>query len=739
MKNKLFNYKLYLEALKRLRIVGIAVAILCVSVSALIPIYHMANMARYDFYDVYGMANSSSMPFRTEAIENGALVIPALVASYLMPLFVFFLFSYLNKRNESDFYHAIPFTRGCVYTTTTLAALTWAWGILIASCLVAGALWAIDPYATFSFGGLLLQMLYMCLNTTLLISAANVAVSLMGTSMTSGIAFAIVLCLWRLILGLGMITIDEVNNLIDGSLVLGGYLNPSFLLPVNLVMGEALVDRPVVLIYALLVSLGLFALGGWLYRIRRSETAGRSVAGKWLQILMRCLVTLPTALVMTYMLLTGVGDVGIFLILLVVTVLIFLLYELLTTRSVRRMIKATPWLCAVLAACVVFGGAIMIGNAIVNNEDIPAQRITAVGLGSTTGVGGVELSLYEHNKLGDYMTKNDEAAAIVAEALKRAQDAERNGTYYYNGLEYMMSSSYAPATFGRSWVDIRLVGGMTVTRRVMIEQAEYARLIEIIREEADLTPIPTREEVKHAYVRLFQFSGYDQDVSGDTISALLPIMEQEWRAMDDAGKSHFISYNKYDGSIELRMSIRFPGERYDSTCYYFIDPDDMPRSYALLSSEVIKTQPSRERVKEMIENISKDADGVVRIAGINGAGKEFPNSGYFGSIYYADVVEFLLSHLDDMVTVSDPVKGLDGLTVLHIIHEGYTVYEPIATIGGTEEIKTVYAAESEPYVEPISYGYNDFVFVLDLDKDEQDMLWALLDEVGMPGEIDDKY
>ena len=125
MKNKLFNVRLYLETLKRLRIIGIAAIILCLSVSALVPIYHMANMPRYDVYDVYDGISSSSMPFRTETIESNALVIPALVASYLMPLFVFFLFSYLNKRNESDFYHAIPYTRGCVYTTTTLAALTW--------------------------------------------------------------------------------------------------------------------------------------------------------------------------------------------------------------------------------------------------------------------------------------------------------------------------------------------------------------------------------------------------------------------------------------------------------------------------------------------------------------------------------------------------------------------------------------------------------------------------------------
>ncbi len=734
--NKLFSLKLYLEALKRLRIIGIAAAILCVSVSALVPIYHMANMSRYSYYE--DIISSSSLPtIRTDVIENGALVIPALVASYLMPLLVFFLFSYLNKRNESDFYHAIPFTRGCVYTSTTLATLTWAWGILIASCLVAGALWAIDPYATFSFGGLMLQMLYMCLNATLLISAANVAVSLMGTAMTGVIAFGIVLCLWRFILGMAMVTMDELSNLIDAELVLGGYLNPSFLLPVNLVMGEALVDRPAVLIYALVVSLGLFALGGWLYRIRRSETAGRSVAGKWIQILMRCLITLPTSILMTYMLLTGNADLGTFLIVLVVTLLIFLLYELLTTRSVRRMVKATPWLGAVLAACIVFGGVMLIGNTVVMNQNIPAERITAVGLGNT-GVGGVELSLYEHKVLDDYMTKNDEAAEIVAEALKRAQDAERNGGYYYNGYEYPSYGAYAPSNLGRVWVNIRLAGGMTITRRVLVEQEDYARLLEIIREEADITPVPTREEVKYAYVRLFQYHGYDIEVSGDTLTALLPIMEQEWRAMDAQGQSNFISYNKYDGSIELRLSVRFPGERYDSTLYYFIDPDDMPRSYALLSGEVVRLQPTRDRVQERLESMLGDKDGVVCITGIDVTGKESERpGGYFEATYYAEVVQFLLDRLDRMVTPAEAGNGLKGLTLLHIRHEGYAVYD-VADVDGLEEIKTVVSSAPAVY-EPIGYGYNEFVLVLRLSEDEKAALWALLDGVGMPNEIDMKY
>ena len=226
---------------------------------------------------------------------------------------------------------------------------------------------------------------------------------------------------------------------------------------------------------------------------------------------------------------------------------------------------------------------------------------------------------------------------------------------------------------------------------------------------------------------MFQFNGYDQDVSGDTITALLPIMEQEWRAMDDAGKSNFISYNKYDGSIELRMSVRFPGERYDSTLYYFIDPDDMPRTFSLLTGEVLNDQPSRDEASDKLNKILKDDEGVVRITGIDATGKELEIRGYYGSVYYAEVVQFLLDHLDRMVKSVDPAKGMDGLTVVRVIHEGYAVYEMAVDV--EDEVKLLEYVSTAPY-EPIGYGYDDFVLVLDLDKDEQATLWHLLATVG---------
>ena len=190
MKNKIFDFRLYLQGLNRLRVIGIALAILCITISVLIPTvrwldgpkntYQVENQLDGEELVVVGSAQTSSdwealtdhgkldYVKVKETITDGTTIVPVTVASYLSPFLVLMMFAFLNKRKESDFFHAIPFTRGCVYTSFVAAILTWVWGVLIISSLSAALIWALCPYVTFSFGGLICRMLLACLNAALL-------------------------------------------------------------------------------------------------------------------------------------------------------------------------------------------------------------------------------------------------------------------------------------------------------------------------------------------------------------------------------------------------------------------------------------------------------------------------------------------------------------------------------------------------------------------------------------------
>ena len=374
MKNKWFDIGMYWQGLRRLRVVGMALAILCISICVLVPATRWSNGPSYmnnyavDVYldgeevvledltnweeEAYYRQNGADLreyDLQIETIRDGALIVPVTVLSYVAPFWVLAMFDFLNKRKESDFYHAIPLRRSCVYTSLMAALLTWIFGIFIVSALSAALVWALCPFVTFSFSGLLTQLLYACLNAALLSSFASVAVSLTGTSATSFVTTLLVCGSWRFVLGVAYVCLNDMLHIMNPETFLGGYLHPNWILSIAMVSGEV---RAAKIWYAVIVTLLMFALGGVLYVKRKSELAERSVPGRWVHILLRSLITLPLALLLTYMLLCD-AEFSIFLILFVGTLLVFYLYELLTTKSARRMVKATPWLGAILGLCLV--------------------------------------------------------------------------------------------------------------------------------------------------------------------------------------------------------------------------------------------------------------------------------------------------------------------------------------------------------------------------------------------------
>ena len=101
MKNY-FNIKLYKEGLKKVRLLGIAAAMVSILLCSIIPITHM----------VQGSRVSSNI---TDIMTISEFAAPLVLIMFMTPFFVISMFSYLNERSKSDFYHSIPYKRTCVY------------------------------------------------------------------------------------------------------------------------------------------------------------------------------------------------------------------------------------------------------------------------------------------------------------------------------------------------------------------------------------------------------------------------------------------------------------------------------------------------------------------------------------------------------------------------------------------------------------------------------------------------
>ena len=130
MKN-FFSLKLYLEGLRKIRVAGVASAVTVVALNAILPIIGLLESKKEYMSDTRAPSVVPTVGFAPFGL---LMMIFAVILTYSM-------FSYLNERSKSDFWHAVPEKRSCVYFSFTAAIYTWIAGTLLVSGLLNLFLW----------------------------------------------------------------------------------------------------------------------------------------------------------------------------------------------------------------------------------------------------------------------------------------------------------------------------------------------------------------------------------------------------------------------------------------------------------------------------------------------------------------------------------------------------------------------------------------------------------------------
>ena len=110
-----FSGKLFFEAFKQLRVVGIA-ALICLNALAIfLPV--ISYLERKDDFHLY--------PGRI-LFNPDSIMMPLISLIYIVtPIMFLILFSFLTKRSGSDFYHSLPVKRSCMFVTFVVAIVSW--------------------------------------------------------------------------------------------------------------------------------------------------------------------------------------------------------------------------------------------------------------------------------------------------------------------------------------------------------------------------------------------------------------------------------------------------------------------------------------------------------------------------------------------------------------------------------------------------------------------------------------
>ncbi len=553
----LFNPRLFLEALKRLRVIGLVTAILSVTISALVPI--VSWMLR-------------APKFASFTIDTRLLCFPVIFVVFMAPLFFSTLFSFLQKRKESDFFHAIPYTRTCVYVSFTAAALAFIFAIQAACGLVAGIIWSMMPNLTFDLGGMIAYVFICMLAAAMLSSFMMLALTVSGTNNSCTLLYVLFAGFVRVVCGIFLGCVSSIDLIPTETM---GFFLPTWFLPISVVYYFGAIEEASAIIYSFsnilysfAVTIGVYALAGFFYCKRKSEMAGNPAPGVRTQALFRILFTLPLALVIPLCLITGSDESTLLLVLTVITLLVYFLYELITTKRPRNMLRAIPGLAFVAGACILFsllfhGYRTVVLYEKIDTEDIKSVSVDADLFGNT----------YQGRLMDTYHIDDEEIRAIIADQLTDSQERER---WNERGSNY----------WERSTVTIRLKGGRTIQRNIILDEKQLLGIIETVREEEGvrelLYKLPADKEIANGEI-CFYFDTttdfhYLQDE--DEIAQIMGVFREEFSTLTDEQKdrvmkSTFLTRGTYqlDGDIHLRLNGNVENRHYRSI---YIITEDMP-------------------------------------------------------------------------------------------------------------------------------------------------------------------
>lgn len=463
MKNKikLFDRGVFWEAFNRLKIPGIIGSAILVSSAFILMLGCMVELIDVDVTRV--------------EIPTEYFFVTYIIPFVIVPMMMMVAFSYLKARKTSDFYHAIPVKRETMFFSTIVAALAWIVGIFIIACIIPLSMAAFTiafKIDMVEFWNVIGNVFF---TAVLVLASFALGVSLTGNGFTNFFVPLMIIFVPRvistiiynmaenftpfLVLNVGNSLLNNQYNVIFRIFSFDGISIPFW--------ASAL--------YTVILSAIYLTLGAIAFVKRKSEMAGQACAYKGVQIVSRMLLpfivllgALNFVLMMTMDYSYEYGydtEYAIFCIALVlIAFTIYFIYELITTKRIKKVAKSLVWFPVLLGGVFIVGIIISIGSKISLSRDVDEDKINYLLVTDMC-------EYFEDDKF--HKLYNEDANEIIADAYIRQMD---NVDDYYGHLWY--DGDY----------DMDIVvginqGGITFYREIYLDYEEYAELYQICTKE----------------------------------------------------------------------------------------------------------------------------------------------------------------------------------------------------------------------------------------------------------------
>ncbi len=597
MKKKNLFGKFYLEALRQTRVVGIIfTVILSVASLAMILGQYISDLSHGT--DIIGYKHG---PVTVSFGEINPL--HGIITFIMAPLLALMVFSFLNKRASSDFYHSVTQKRGTVYISYSLSCVTWIVFTLIVSTLV-GVISAslcngfyIINWNTFVF------LAERMVSSIYVVAATTLAMTLTGTLLNNILVTGMILFVPRIIMGVIALTILNEVSVLPGIEHLG-LLDPRY----NLVCGDIFYILGEIgsydkydfnpLIYTAVIGIVFFILGYIAFRMRPSESAGQSAPSRLLQTIYRISFTMVICSVACILIFRMINrssfyvDDAIMLVIIYVFALIgWFVYELITTRKLFNLVRSLPSLSIVVIlniAIVLTMSGIKSGVERFRPQPEEIEYVKLVGEDYDFYNNG-NLSLYEYllGDLSEVKLSDEKVNEIVSKYL--IETIDRDNDYYADSITSYVINEYRTITVGiktKSGLKYRCFDVPTSETKKI-----NAALNETVINSDGLNKLPDADDVyAETYHEITDMQFLEvYKVLLDEIAAMDKTKLLEIASDDSDVISYFYVYTPYgfdELGIQIPLSLRY--ERTVQKYFELIDENNRLKLFLYKDKEELK-------------------------------------------------------------------------------------------------------------------------------------------------------
>lgn len=483
---KPFSVGLYIEGLRQLRIVGILGVILMFGSSMVMNVSQALSYQRQA--TLY--PDESIVLYPVDGLDAMSFLL--IVFCAFAPIMTWILFRFMNKRNSSDFMFAIPNTRLSIYCSYLSAIMTW-----IAAMILAGLIGVLLPAAIFSnYLNIMYDTVFLFALSTFLcslqvVSAILIAMSITGTLFSNIILSGMLLFGPRLLITMLLAVQENIPllcNNSDGLFLLKNSINPITGFVFGIAFGaldcstKSVFYSAAPMIYSAVLSVIYLLLAIFFFQRRKSETAGKSAPNPILQAIYRITITMMYCIAVAVIIVSECDEMtsemifGIVVAYLVAVALYFL-FELIMTKSLRKMWKAAPGLLIVLVlnGITIFGMRAAIHNAYQfqpTTDQVESISFAQQNFGSGDYIYYIN---YVQNKYKDEI-KDKNLISNILKNLKEdttlLEDGDRNNYYgnelrgTYTGMDFKIKT--------KSGTRYRYIRIDPKTQRALMEQVQQS-------------------------------------------------------------------------------------------------------------------------------------------------------------------------------------------------------------------------------------------------------------------------